>query len=92
MTRTATVKWNKSYSGEFAYVRSCKVVKLASGGFLVERVDSALMPTSTIGWFATIENALASTASEPEPTCQRCGKTVVPGYQIPDPSLPCPRK
>lgn len=87
-----TIKWAKSISGgRFAWVRSCKLVELVSGGYLVERVTDQ-MPTSVVGYFDGLSEALRAIDDEPEAVCFRCGDRVVPGYQIPDPTLPCPTR
>lgn len=91
-TRPRAIKWNKSVGGSsrFAFIRSCKLVELGSDLYLVERVTDR-MPTSTVGTFFTLESALAAVDAEPEATCFRCGKSVVPGSQAPDPDMPCPK-
>jgi hypothetical protein len=85
------IRWNSATAGggRFAYLRSCKLVELSIGLFVVERVVDK-MPTSTVGTFEKLDDALAAIAEEPEALCFRCGRSVVPGYQIPDPGLPCP--
>lgn len=57
--------------------------------YLVERVtESAHEP---LGTFGTLAEALAAVDGEPEATCFRCGRSVVPGNQWPDADLPCPK-
>ena len=89
-TRNA-IKWNKSVGGSsrFAFIRSCKLVDVL-GSYVVERVTDG-MPTSVVGTFFTLESALEAINAEPEATCFRCGHSVVPGNQVPDPDLPCPK-
>lgn len=90
--RTRSIKWTPSCAGgsRFAFIRSCKLVELTIGLYMVERVTDK-MPTSTVGTYETLADALAAIQAEPPATCQRCGRTVVPGYQIPDPGMPCPK-
>jgi hypothetical protein len=90
--KTKNIKWTKSCAGgsRFAFLRSCKLVSWASGGYVVERVHAA--STETIGWYATLGSALDVIDQEPEAVCFRCGESVVPGYQVPDPSMPCPSR
>lgn len=91
-TRNA-IKWNKSVGGSsrFAFIRSCKLVEVW-GLYVVERVTDG-MPTGAVPGspFSTLESALEAINAEPEATCFRCGGSVVPGNQVPDPDLPCPK-
>lgn len=87
-----TIKWNNGVGGgRFAWLRSCKLVELASGGYIVERVTDR-MPTSTVGYFDKLADALQAISKEPKAVCFRCGHSVVPGYQVPDPDIPCPAR
>jgi hypothetical protein len=93
--RTRNIKWNTNPAslgrGRWAYVRSCKLSELSIGLFILERLDTNLLPTEVVGTFEGLDGALAAANLEPPATCQRCGRTVVPGCQIPDPGMPCPK-
>jgi hypothetical protein len=91
-TKTRTIKWTPSCAGgsRFAFIRSCKLVELTIGLYVVERVTDK-MPTSTVGTYETLADALVAIDGEPEATCFRCGHSVVPGCQVPDWDLPCPK-
>lgn len=92
-TRPRTIKWNKSVGGSsrFAFIRSCKIVEVW-GLYVAERVTNGMSYEAVPGSpFSTLDRALAAIDAEPEATCFRCGKSVVPGSQALDPDMPCPK-
>lgn len=86
-----SIRWNQGFGTRYAFVRTCKLVELVGGLYLVERVGTDLMPCGEVGTFPALRQALEAIAGDPVPKCTGCGR-VVAGieYVTPDPEYPCP--
>lgn len=83
--------WRQGLSGPFTIVRNAyKLVGPLSGGqYIAEQLGSAGLPIETLGVYETLDDALDRIDTGPA-YCRGCGHRVVPGYEVPDPTLPCP--
>lgn len=93
-TDPATLTWQRSASGakRFTIVRGAyKLSDLTCGLFVLERLGDDELPAGVLGTFETLDAALERIDLGPA-FCQRCGHSVVPGYEVPDPTMPCPTR